>query len=523
VAQPATDSLSKFSPEEQVKTLTEIEKDKSLNNSAGFQAKLDFLKTRYTYTYATTFNEKDWKFWGLKALSIAGKNEDEWLAQCCYKVLGDMFFAQRNFDTCIFYHLKSIEKAEVLGYRKKIVAGWKINASDPLYHTRNYREVIDLCLPALNTIDKKESDGIIAAWNVAGLSYMKLGKYDSSVYCYNQLITFAKSINSGVWIGIATGNIGDVLYLQNRERDALPYWQKDIDSSIKYGEGDNAFLSKAYINRYQFNSGQQKNALNELQYAFAQVRPGSVTTKMIVAKILADCFTQIGINDSADYYNKYYYIKTDSINQIISRNNYSLVRLRLDFDKKNNEVVMVKKERRTEILRRNFLLGLLIVAVIIGLLFYNRQRLKIKLARKQNELARAEMDAARQQLVLFTDTLLEKNEQIEKLTLSLQGQNEANTDELVHQTLLTEDDWNRFKDLFEKTHPGFFDKMKEKAPGITAAEIRLAALVKLGLDNKQMASMQGISLGGVRSTKARLRQKMNLSGSEDLEQILLSV
>jgi DNA-binding CsgD family transcriptional regulator len=94
---------------------------------------------------------------------------------------------------------------------------------------------------------------------------------------------------------------------------------------------------------------------------------------------------------------------------------------------------------------------------------------------------------------------------------------QKNEDELTSHTILTDDDWNRFKALFEKVHPQFFEKLKKLSPEITAAEIRLAALIKLNLDNKQMASMQGISVSSIRGNKTRLRQRLNITVENDLD------
>ena len=185
---------------------------------------------------------------------------------------------------------------------------------------------------------------------------------------------------------------------------------------------------------------------------------------------------------------------------------------------------MLKMEKNAEVLKRNLLLGSLVLLMLLGVLLFNRLQLKTKLFRQQHQLAMQEAKAAKKQLELFTQTLLEKNQQIEALSKTLQAQLSNNADELIHQTLLTEDDWKKFRELFEKTYPQFFSKLKQKAVGITTAELRLAApLIRLNLDNKQMASMQGISLSGLRATKTRLRQKMNISGEEDLDAIIKSI
>ena len=226
------------------------------------------------------------------------------------------------------------------------------------------------------------------------------------------------------------------------------------------------------------------------------------------------------MHDSADFYLQRHYYLSDSLNRVISQNNFNTVQIKLAYEKNTQDFKLLKKERQAEVTRRNLLLVALLSLVLIGLLLYNQQRLKTKLAVQQQSIAEAEKDAAKEQLLMFTQTLLEKNEQIEQLNTSLQQQTIATNDELIHQTLLTDYDWNRFKELFEKIHPDFFNRLKNIAAGVTQSEMRLAALIKLNLDNKQMASMQGISVSSLRGNKTRLRQKLNISVETDLDEVI---
>ena len=82
--------------------------------------------------------------------------------------------------------------------------------------------------------------------------------------------------------------------------------------------------------------------------------------------------------------------------------------------------------------------------------------------------------------------------------------------ELSRQTILTEEEWEKFKILFEKIYPGFFLKLKEMVPDITVAESRMASLIRLHLNTKQMASMLGISTDSVYKIKQRLRKRLQL-------------
>ena len=491
------------------------------NSSKSNGIKLDLIKAIFCKTLQQPYEQNDWKYWGNKALKQANLSQDEGLKQVAYWQQGVFYFDVRNYDTCIFYMIKSIEIAEKLQFSPTKIAVWKIITSNAMVHTHNYKQSLEYCREALKERKSLEDVYVITALNNMGLSYQKLQMYDSALYFFNDAAAFAKQKNMGVWNGITTGNIGDVFYLQNKEVEAIPYWQKDYDSCMKYAEYGNAALTLAYISRYQFHNGEKQKAMQQLKWAYNVALSAYNSNNFIdISKILGECYGELQQADSANYYTKLYYHNNDSLHQVISRNNFNAIQLQLNYENDSHEMLLLRKEQRTQMILRNFLLVLLFVAALIGILLYNRQKLKVKLSEQQKKIAEAETAAANEQLLLFTNLLLQKNEQIEQLNISLDNHNTTTNEELIHKTLLTDYDWNMFKDLFEKTHPSFFKKLTDVAPGITNAEMRLATLIKLNLGNKQMASMQGISLSGLRATKTRLRQKLNISADDGLENLI---
>jgi Tetratricopeptide repeat len=439
--------------------------------------------------------------------------------QTTCNLLGNIHLQDGRSDTAIFYLMKAISLAEELGYKKEIIANDKIAASTALYQNQNYKECIGFCNADIDVEKRLSRHTAVTAYNNTGLSYLKLSKPDSALFYFNKALTFCRHIKWGIWEGIISGNIGDVFHMQNKDAAAMPYWQTDYDSSMKYDEQKNAGLTLAFMSQHEFDNGQQQKALSQLQWA-QTINAGDAVNLLRIYNIKAYCYRKMGKHDSADYFFKLHYALNDSVNQAVYKSNYNTVQMRLNFEKNERDFKIIKSQRQAEINKRNLLLGTILALLIFGLLLYNRQRLKIKLALQQKEIAEAEKKSAKEQLQIFTDILLEKNEQIENLNASLQKQNTINTDELIHQTLLTDYDWNRFKDLFEKTYPDFFTSLKNAASNITAAEMRLAALIKLNLDNKQMASMQGISVSSLRGYKTRLRQKLNITAEIDLEELI---
>ena len=136
-----------------------------------------------------------------------------------------------------------------------------------------------------------------------------------------------------------------------------------------------------------------------------------------------------------------------------------------------------------------------------------------------------EVSSAKDQLKMFTHNIIEKTNLIEKLQTQIMGkagtaEQQSIMTELTQQTILTEEDWNRFRSLFEKIYPEFFRKLKDKFPDITLAEQRMAALTRLNLTSKQAASMLGISVDSVHKSRYRLRQRFNVGSETNLDEMV---
>ncbi|MBU2652312.1 MAG: tetratricopeptide repeat protein [Bacteroidetes bacterium] len=83
--------------------------------------------------------------------------------------------------------------------------------------------------------------------------------------------------------------------------------------------------------------------------------------------------------------------------------------------------------------------------------------------------------------------------------------------------------WQEFDTIFKNIHNKFYEKLLEKCPDLTASEIKIAALLKLNLSTKEIASITMKSEEGIKSTRYRLRKKLNISSDENLIPFLMQL
>ena len=118
----------------------------------------------------------------------------------------------------------------------------------------------------------------------------------------------------------------------------------------------------------------------------------------------------------------------------------------------------------------------------------------------------------------FTENLRQKNLLIEEFKTEIDqlnkrsagNDNAGQLEKLLQAHIMTDQNWSDFKKLFAKVYPGFFVNLSKQYPHLSATDTRLLALIKLGLNNAEMANMLGITVEGIKKAKQRLRKKIDI-------------
>lgn len=135
-------------------------------------------------------------------------------------------------------------------------------------------------------------------------------------------------------------------------------------------------------------------------------------------------------------------------------------------------------------------------------------------------------------LVEITSTTIKKNELLHNVKEEIEAFVSRNPSTSISNRLsrisktinspaLVKDDWSLFVMQFEASHPTFFRDIKLQFPGLTPSELKLAACLKLNLTTKDIAALLNISVRGVEVSRYRLRKKINLSSSDNLNEFFI--
>lgn len=446
--------------------------------------------------------------------------------------LGNNYFGKNHDYTKAFEYYIKVEDAlcnfthEEFPDKKSIL----VSIANRYYNIGDYVKAKQL-LFAADTLPKSWKD--LTNYdnkNTIGLIYRHYQQYDSAIYYFEETKKEAVANGSKIWEAIAQGNIGISYYNQGQLAKAIPYLQKDVNECFAYyktayDNGMNSLLILANIYL-------ELDSLLKVQHCIVQAEQNIDSTKDPLKHYAAYYSVLAKYNfKKNNYRDAYSYLDsaTKYNDSLIQRDDiYKLAQVahKLEVDKHISKLHQMGSEKALIEHTRNGLIAGIVFIFIITILIINRKRLKHRLKSRnlelQNELAEKELQHAHIQLEAITESISKKNNLLDKSRVEIEKlreklfeaeQNEANEEmlqQLYSATILTDEEWEEYKQAFEQVYKGFLIRLKEKLPELSPADVRYIVLSKLKMSNKEMAAILGVQPDTIRTYKHRLRKKINL-------------
>jgi hypothetical protein len=380
----------------------------------------------------------------------------------------------------------------------------------------------------------------IGACNAIGLIYRE--KNDSlSKHYFERALKLARKHNRMDWIGVLSGNLGNYYYRRNEFKRSRELVSKDFKVSSETGQWESAINALALLAELDVRAHHRDSALIKLKQT-QELMKAHIHT-MHSELVFYKAMTMLGesTNDYRMAYDnqKLYLSYQDSINQQQNLENFHNAEFQIRFQKKQAQLKLLDAQKK-RVEQRFLLLAVIGCFVITGLIIILRQIVLRR--RKEKEVlllqklrAEDELTNIEKQMHQVLSNLSEKNKLVHELQSEIQqfnndsdnqlttAEREALFDRLQSFKLLTEDDWDAFRKLFEKLNPGFFDNFQKLSDTLSKADLRLAALIRMDLSAPEIGRLLGISTDSVKRTDLRLRKKLSLEQSKELNMLIKSI
>lgn len=470
----------------------------------------------------------------LRMLKEAAVLGNEQLLSEMYVVYGDISAPEEE----IYYLLKASEMQESNRVAKLSMYAYYEKLSLLSYeYMLDYKSSARYAARSVSIYHEPDSNlhNYILLLDIAGDSYIKLNMADSAIHYYQMIRQkvasfklfprkFSSTLDStflDIWDNIALGGIARAFILKAQYDKAYPLLLQNLQSSIDYKEWADVSLVQSALAQIDYVRKNYSNAAK--RYSLARQLASSSKRDILLSDALeggAKAFAALGRYDSAYYYQKEYLLLRTNLEARKYESKIEMAQAQVRYDGIQALVVQTREEiARQKTLRNVILCGVFLLGVI-GLLLYNRKRLKYILRQtqleQQNQLVESEAELARKnilyaqsQLAEVVNHISEKNKLIEVLENRLAENEKTDIQEVLRNfTIITGNDWLKFKDYFEKAYPNYWKRLNQKLPKLTQSDERLLTLLKLQLGNKEIAAATGISAESVRVSIHRLRKKV---------------
>lgn len=377
------------------------------------------------------------------------------------------------------------------------------------------------------TIQKEIKDtlGLIRALYQIGTSYYDY-KRDSAFVFLNETKKLAL-------------NVGDKDYIAKSYRALGQFYldAKKLDSAILY-------LNKALPILEQEQEYYDLCNLN-LQFALLYSRSGKYNEAIVYAekaKEVANKYAYLQLLKNVhDVLTEIYYHKgdcdkaienleakhfiEDSMRSFKVQKNIEELTIQYDLVLKEEKNKQLQIEVKTVRLSKSnerflFLVVLLIVLILSGIIYYmyvskKRKLLVSDIERRLSEVKKKELS---NRLDNAQTIILKKNKLIDRLKEDIEENvdNDERSKRLLDK-LNTQNEWSEFMIEFEMLHADFFSKLNQSVnEPLTKNDIKLSALIRLNLSNKEISDLLYVSDAAVKKGKNRLAKKINLAQGEKL-------
>jgi tetratricopeptide (TPR) repeat protein len=516
--------------------------------------------TEITYTQQLSTQLPDSALLELKKMyDVATRQKDPLTMGTTLQRMGNICYYLGNYPQALDFHLRADKIFRELG-RRELLAG-NLNDMGILYYynrqstlaRKQYEEALSIYRQTRN------DEGLAGTYGRIGHLYEKQRKYDSAFYFQRMALQQYSRIAKKEGIAKIYENMGSIYEDLEKFDSARYYYQHSFDLYEQSTEDVSIIEVLNNLGDIYRKTGRYNEAVVQTRKALTLAeKANDLHEEGAAYHDLAKTYTLLNEKDSAYRYLELSRRATVDIYSAENTRQTAFLSVLYDIGKKNDEIIALQHARDINIIIAIATTIVILLLLVLGWVIISRQRLKIRnagtlalqnkqmhdaqqklmqtaLENKQlmeNKLVQ-DLEIKGQELTSHTLHVIQKNQLLEDLRNRLEimvkddkRDQKKQIQQLIQQINLNfnyDEYWTGFREIFEQVHQEFFAKLKERRDDLTYNDLRLAALIKLNLDSKDMATLLAISPDSLRVSKYRLKKKLLLEEGESLTSFINSL
>jgi len=464
-----------------------------------------------------------------KALGIAEKKGNLRLMAYNYNNIGNIYLKTEDYPKAIEYLLLALEPNRKLKNEREISKNL-LNLANAYYNYGDEKQAEKYYLKSAAIKERmNDKEGLSDTYNSLGSIYNKLGQLDKAMDYYQKAHALIQQTNDRFAEASVLSNIGTI-YLERHDKAASGYFQESVAIAKEIKARQLLLTNFRRLITYYRWSGEFKKAaelyekitvLNDSIYsektahAIAEMQTKYQTEKKEKENELL--LKDIQLRKATQ---KFFIVAISGL-AILLMVTFFFFRLKSKSLKQSRLLHEQEKEMtRMELARKE-----MEKAHLEDRIFAEKQ-----LNRLQREKHRAEIEQKNNELANSMLCIVNKNEVLTNIKTEILRASKAGTEEfipdlirLINNNIDMDQNWKKFTLEFEAIHPGFFDRLKKKYPGLSEVYIKLAAYIRISMTTAEIAQLLNVTVAAVKKSRQRLRKKFDLDAETPLTEFIASI
>ena len=403
----------------------------------------------------------------------------------------------------------------------------------------NFEEAIESFTKSAETT-KAQGDfhSMYAAIGNRAMVYKSQGLFEKAFEPWREIYHYYDSVDYPYGKVSALANMQIIKNRMKSYEESVSYGEKALPLSKEVGwkHSESDILNELGISYLAL--GQAEKAANYSEQSKVLADETIYVEKQKDArKTLTDIYEDLGQFEEALINFKEYKALHDSIFQKEKSNQVLELQTRYETAEKEKNIQELEAKAEIDRLNRNYLMGGIGLLIVLFSIILNREMQRRKKARQLADAEQArlqdQIDFKNRELTSQALNLARKNEMLQEIKNDLEViRKKAEQDSVgdmkgVFQKInfdkQIDKNWEQFTQTFTQTNESFIQNLTSNYPDLTKNDLRLAALLRMNLGTKDIATILNISDDGVKKARYRLRKKLNLDTSDNLDALVMGM
>jgi tetratricopeptide (TPR) repeat protein/DNA-directed RNA polymerase specialized sigma24 family protein len=393
----------------------------------------------------------------------------------------------------------------------------------------DYKEaIVYLKLAQKNVKTSSKDYGIIL--NCIGRCYFRIQDHKQAEVYYQIALKSSHQMGDVIRQAKIYGDLAEVYQVHQEFDRAEEALMKDISLSEQSKNPQNTMYAKILLGRLMLAQNKLAEASQALEAAFAIAKSKTYfkSSEYEIVKLQINLYHKQRDDQKELAARRRLDILENEI--ALTDGQRMLKQLSIETQKEilnlNLEAERNKHRQETLIRRSVVTISLLLFITLIFVVISFRRRNKLRLTTYENRVMKLHLEKVtsenklnetRKTLSAYRVYLSDKNDQIETLQREIENNNNSSLStiesnngklqELLQSHLMSEENWQTFKEVFIQEEPDYYHYILEHFQGLTDSNLRIIFLQKMGFNNPRIAQILGITLDAVKKNKQRMRKK----------------